>query len=148
MKWLIALIAGIGGYYAMKYDSVNLMARTMWGEARGDGENSMRAVAHVIQNRKNRGGWYGNTIATVILKPWQFSAWNSDDPNCNKMLKLAQDDLHYKTAYEIAKQVLDGRSTDPTGGATHYHTRTITPKWKHKLIKITTTGNHYFYKEA
>ena len=59
-----------------------VMAKTMWGEARGEGYNGLVAVGWVIQNRCERGGWFGNTIREVCLKPYQFSCWNNDD--CNK----------------------------------------------------------------
>lgn len=35
---------------------VDVVARTIWGEARGEGANGMQAVANVIMNRTARGG--------------------------------------------------------------------------------------------
>ena len=58
------------------------MAKTMWGEARGEGKSGLVAVGWVIRNRCQSGGWFGNTIRKVCLKPYQFSCWNEDD--CNK----------------------------------------------------------------
>ena len=59
-----------------------IMAKTIWGEARGEGRYGQVAVAWVIRNRAERGGWFGNTIREVCLKDQQFSCWNNND--CNK----------------------------------------------------------------
>ena len=39
-----------------------VFAKTLWGEARGEGIIGMLAVACVIKNRINRPGWWGNDI--------------------------------------------------------------------------------------
>ena len=49
-----------------------IMAKTIWGEARGESHNGQVAVAWVIRNRAERGGWWGNTIREVCLKDQQF----------------------------------------------------------------------------
>ena len=41
---------------------IDLLARTIWGEARGDGYTGMKAVANVIMNRVQKGSWYGKTV--------------------------------------------------------------------------------------
>src|SRR5688572_26296138 len=50
---------------------VRLLAATVWGEARSESEDGMRAVAHVMVNRI--GSRFGEDLATVILSPKQFS---------------------------------------------------------------------------
>jgi len=61
--------------------NVEYMARTLWGEARGESEEGQVAVGHVIKNRVEKKTWYGKTIKDVCLKKWQFSCWNENDPN-------------------------------------------------------------------
>ena len=61
-----------------------VLARTLYGEARGEGLPGIEAVACVILNRvafaKARGRyWWGNTVSQVCLKPGQFSCWNAGD---------------------------------------------------------------------
>src|SRR5690606_12591978 len=51
-----------------------LLAATIWGEARSEGEDGMRAVAHVMLNRV--GQRFGENLETVIMTPYQFSVWN------------------------------------------------------------------------
>lgn len=65
----------------------------------------MQAVANVIMNRVNRGGWYGASIKDVVLKPYQFSCWNATDPNRAKIDALTEADLAASGALNIARQV-------------------------------------------
>ena len=62
----------------------DILARTLWGEARGEGFDGQIAVAWTIRNRVFDGkakSWWGEGYAEVCLKPWQFSCWNQNDPN-------------------------------------------------------------------
>src|SRR3546814_9887201 len=60
-------------------DPVDLLARTIWGEARGEPVRGMEAVAAVVMNRVARPGWWGRTVASVCTKAYQFACWNEDD---------------------------------------------------------------------
>ena len=123
------------------------MAKTIWGEARGEGSVGMQAVANVIMNRVDRGGWYGASIKDVVLKPYQFSCWNDTDPNRAKLDKLTVADLQSSGALQIAQQVINGQLPDITGGATEYHNKNILPDWDYSKLKQTVQiGNHIFYR--
>lgn len=127
------------------------LARTLWGEARGEGSGGMQAVACVILNRvahakKMNGYWWGNTILEVCHKPFQFSCWNSSDPNYRKLLSVDEEDLYFVTARRVATRALLGFLKDPTNGATHYHARTLTPKWAIGKKPSAVLGRHIFYK--
>jgi hypothetical protein len=58
------------------HDDVDTLARTIYGEARGENMLGKRAVAHVILNRVKANSWWGKTIAGVCRYKWQFSCWN------------------------------------------------------------------------
>ncbi len=131
--------------YDMTNDQTDYLARTMWGEARGEGARGMQAVGNVILNRVKAGGWYGASIKDVVLKPYQFSAWNTDDPNREKMLKAKPEQL--SQARKIALQLQTGALPDITGGATNYHATNVSPTWAKKMTKTVQIGNHIFYKE-
>lgn len=125
------------------------MAKTVWGEARGESVKGQIAVAWVIKNRADNPKWWGKTIEEVCLKKYQFSCWLESDPNRAKMDKLTEEDLQEQI--EICQSVLDEKVTDPTDGANHYHTTGILPSWARNdddTIKqpITTIGNHLFYR--
>lgn len=153
MRVLIALIAGYLGYRLVKkgYDMTQpqdiYMAKTIWGEARGEGLRGMQAVANVIMNRVARGGWYGASIKDVVLKPYQFSCWNATDVNRAKIDALTEAELASSGALNVARQVINGQLGDITGGATEYHNKNIEPNWDwSKLEKTVQIGNHIFYR--
>ncbi len=123
---------------------VETMARTIYGEARGEKTDLGRqAVGHVIINRAEKGGWWGKTISQVCLHPSQFSAWNHGDPNRAKMQAVDLGDPAYRKCMWAALQAL--RERDPTDGATHYATHAAEPYWA-KGLSYTSLGGHRFYK--
>lgn len=99
---------------------VDLLTRTMLGEAAGEGATGLAAVAHVIVNRAIDGGYGGSGIESVVLAPKQFSAWNTGAGG-NNPSKWDVNSQAYQNARQIALTVLGGHNVDPTGGATHYY---------------------------
>ena len=133
---------------------VRLLAATAFGEARSEGEDGMRAAAHVMVNRV--GQRFGENLATVILSPKQFSVWNRGDPNRRMVQNLARDPDRYnggavaewEIAQRIAREVLSGQSVDPTNGALFYHTRAIRPSWSRVGQGRQVIGAHVFYADV
>jgi N-acetylmuramoyl-L-alanine amidase len=101
------------------YSDVDLVALAIWREARGEGNLGRRGVGWVIKNRASEGGWWGNCIRGVILKPYQFSSFNRLDPNSNKVPLPV--DRSWVECQQIAASVLGGTDTDITNGAQFYH---------------------------
>ena len=133
--------------YAFTKDETEIMylAKTIWGEARGESLKGQQAVANVIMNRVKRGGWYGATVEEVVLKPYQFSCWNDTDPNFAKLQNLKSDDPQLATAKQIATKAYYGELDDITGGAVNYHAKSVTPYWAKTMTQTATIGNHIFY---
>jgi N-acetylmuramoyl-L-alanine amidase len=132
---------------------VDVLARTVWGEARGEGDVGMVAVAHVILNRvqiaQDRGGkyWWGGNIIQVCQKPYQFSCWNRSDPNFRKLQSIDATDFYFSTALRIARGAIKGvLDDDPTQGATHYHAAGISPYWTRNEKPTAVIGDHIFYE--
>lgn len=129
----------------------DVLARTLWGEARGEWVPGMQAVAAVILNRvaiarKKGRFWWGNTILQVCQKPYQFSCWNKADPNFKQIAAVDEGDLHFATALRIARRAVIGRINDQTQGATHYHSVDILPFWAKNAKACARIGHHLFYK--
>jgi spore germination cell wall hydrolase CwlJ-like protein len=134
---------------------LDVMARTIWGEARGEGRLGMQAVANVIMNRyalvqrnKAYGVLWGRTIKQICQKPSQFSVWLTKDRNYVPMTTVTASDPLFAEALSIARMALSYTLADITKGATFYHTKQIRPTWVVKSgspapIKI--VGNHMFY---
>ncbi|MBL3677026.1 MAG: cell wall hydrolase [Alphaproteobacteria bacterium] len=128
------------------------LARTLWGEARGEGPGGMAAVACVVLNRvavaRARGGryWWGADVVSVCLAPWQFSCWNRADANYAKVRSVTEADPYFATALRVARRALAGALPDPTGGATHYHAIGASPAWAAGAAPTATIGRHVFYR--
>lgn len=133
-----------------------LLALTIWGEARNQGEKGMRGVAHVIMNRvnANKKMFGGDTIEGVVKHRKQFSAWNENDPNREAMLNVLNlkqntpDFKSWKKALEIADEVISGKSKDPTHGALFYHTTSVKPNWARGIKPVARLADHVFYTKA
>jgi hypothetical protein len=125
------------------------LARTLWGEARGEGRAGMEAVANVVLNRVKRQTWWGRTPTQVCCKPYQFSCWNANDRNREPMLRASSADPTYALALLVAKAALTNALVDNTGGATHYHARSLhpLPKWARGHVCCATVGQHLFYND-
>lgn len=133
-------------------EDVRVLAATAWAEARSEGEDGMRAVAHVIVNRV--GPRFGDSVEEVALSPYQFSAWNRGDPNRplamnpDRYARGGVNRVTWLAAQEIAREVLEGRSVDPTRGALFYHTRAVRPYWAKYGIGKRIIGAHVFYEDV
>jgi spore germination cell wall hydrolase CwlJ-like protein len=129
------------------------MALTMWGEARNGGEPAMRAVGHVIDNRR-RAGTHGTYATETVSAAWQFSAWNKNDPNYPAMMNIdslrpdSEDHRMWLEAKRVADEILSGASADPTGGALFYHTAAVSPRWSSGLAPVRVIGGHLFFRTA
>ena len=128
-----------------------ILARTLYGEARGEELAGIEAVACVILNRvafaKLRGRyWWGNDIKSVCLKSGQFSCWNQADPNRKKLLAVNPRDRAYRLCKRIANRAVTGDLPDATEGATHYHTHAVDPYWARGHVPVAEIGNHLFYR--
>ena len=133
---------------------IDILARTLWGEARGESQAGMEACAWTIRNRVFDGkakSWWGEGYAGVCQKPWQFSCWNSNDPN-SPYLRGAKPIPagEYKKALAVATAVVSGSVPDPTNGATHYYATTMPkpPAWAAKAKQTLKLGHHVFFKDV
>ncbi len=132
--------------------AADVLARTLWGEARSEGGAGMEAVASVVLNRvavaQSRGGkyWWGADIISVCQKPYQFSCWNRSDPNYKKLQAVTEKDIHFTTCLRIARRAVAGTLADTSNGATHYHTKPIMPFWAEGQVPVAAIGSHIFYR--
>ena len=129
-------------------EQVDTLARTAWGEARGEGREGMQAVCNVVMNRVKKGGWYGATPKEVCLKKSQFSCWNTSDPNYAKLKAVNESDAQFALAKQLAASAVAGYLPDITNGATNYLALASlkkTPSWAGKMQQVASIGNHTFY---
>jgi spore germination cell wall hydrolase CwlJ-like protein len=135
----------------MMNKDVEILAKTMYGEARGEykklncGMNSLIAVGNVIINRHKHSG---ESIETVCLKPKQFSCWNIGDPNRSITAFPSTGDAIYILCCVLAKKLLNQELGDITNGANHYCSKTMNPLpiWAINRTPVFEIGNHVFFK--
>lgn len=126
-----------------------VIARTLWGEARSQGVMGMVAVACVIMNRSYNPGWWGTSLRGVCLAPMQFSCWNDSDPQAEKM-RSPINDMEYVQASTIAEMLFNHSINDITNGADHYRAEYAHPVWADGKLPTYICGalgsRHMFYK--
>ncbi|MBE7046133.1 MAG: spore cortex-lytic enzyme SleB [Ruminococcaceae bacterium] len=116
--------------------NIELLARAVNGEARGEVYEGQVAVAAVILNRVDHPS-FPNTIAGVIYQPGAFTAVSDG--------QIDVPISHNSTVYKACQDAMNG--WDPSGGAIYYYNpRTATSKWIYSRPVITTIGNHIFAK--
>lgn len=69
---------------------IDLIAKTVWGEARGCSTVEQSAVVWCILNRVDA-GW--GTIVEVVTAPYQFTGYKETNPVEDEFIELAQDVL-------------------------------------------------------
>ena len=115
---------------------IQLMARAINGEARGEPYEGQVAVGAVILNRV-KDSRFPNSISGVIYQPGAFTAVS--DGQINASLSEGS------TVYKAAQDAMNG--WDPTGGCVYYfNPSTATNKWIWSRPLIKTIGKHRFCK--
>ena len=115
---------------------IQLLARAINGEARGEPYEGQVAVGAVILNRVRHSS-FPNTIAGVIYEPGAFTA--VADGQINVPISEGS------TVYTAARDALYG--CDPTNGCIYYFnpdTATNSWIWSRQLVKV--IGKHRFCK--
>jgi spore germination cell wall hydrolase CwlJ-like protein len=139
----------------MTLDDIDILARTIYGEARGEyyhpagGLTSFIAVANVVMNRLKAPARFGTTIAEICQKRWQFSCWNKDDPNYDVIQSVSRDGNQlFEMACLTADKVARGNWPDITFGSNHYYAASMPtpPKWARGRTLQVRIGRHLFYR--
>jgi N-acetylmuramoyl-L-alanine amidase len=120
--------------YSLNRAELDIMARTIYGEARGESYEGQVAVGAVIMNRI-QSKQFPNSIQEVVFQPRAFTAVDDGQywltPN--------------STAYRAAEEAV--RGWDPTGGSLFYfNPDTATSRWIWSRPQTVQIGKHIFAK--
>ena len=111
-----------------------LLARAIYGEARGEPYAGQVAVGAVILNRV-RDSRFPKTLAGVVYQSGAFDVVSDGQINLSPN----------STAYQAARDAMNG--WDPTYGCLYYYNpRTATNRWIKSLPISVTIGSHVFCK--
>ncbi len=113
---------------------IQLLARCVNGEARGESYVGQVAVAAVILNRVKHPS-FPNTLAGVIYQPGAFTAVS--DGQINVPIDTSS------TVYQACEDAMNG--WDPSGGAIYYYNpEKTTNQWIYSRPVICRIGKHVF----
>lgn len=130
---------------------VVLLGLCTWREAQNQPKAAQIGQAWSVRNRVERPNFWdwGNSYASVILKPWQYSSFNHNDPNAVKV--PFDTDESWQQCLGVALDVYQGLLNDPTAGCTHYYDKSLDahpPEWatNGKMDHIIDLGAFRFFK--
>lgn len=139
-KWLAELPEADGGA------EWRCLAEALYFEARGESVKGQFAVAEVILNRVDSSA-YPDTVCGVINqgtgKKYQCQFTYTCDGHPEKINEAKA----WERVGKVSKAMLDGTPRVLTGGATHYHTRSVAPSWSRKFPRTASIGYHHFYRQ-
>lgn len=127
----VMTVAAQGG---SRSGDIQLLARCVNGEARGESYVGQVAVAAVILNRVKHPS-FPNTLAGVIYQPGAFTAVTDGQIN----VPISTD----STVYQACEDAMNG--WDPSGGAIYYYNpEKTTNQWIYSRPVICRIGKHVF----
>lgn len=109
-------------------DCISEVVNVVYAESRGEGEQGIKAVIHVIMNRSES---QGVKPCTIVKQPNQFT----------KGLHRPKDPV-----WQRVKQLVLEPGYDFTKGAEYFHNLTVRPKWSYRFKITYRFGDHIFYK--
>lgn len=126
----------------------DILARTIYGEARGEPYEGKVAIGRTVISRFMAKRWFsGKSIAATAQKAWQYSCWNRNDPNRAKL--LAASNAKLATCLRAADAALAGEGPEWLAGCTHYYAPAVVdcPKWALGKTPAGKIGGHLFFKD-
>lgn len=120
-------------------------ALTIWQESRGEPQDGRIAVGEVIRERMRRHYSSDGTVPGTVLRPHQFSGWNTNDPNRIVCAKL--DDTNDEYDRCLAAWRASGYTTLVKGAVLYYNPAIIAtpPTWAIPDKRVAIIGRHHFF---
>lgn len=124
-------------------DTLDLLARTLWGEARGQPPRVLEALACLALNRQRRSS--GAALSAILTDPAQFPCWDLGAEGALALATADASDPAFALALRVARRALAGTLSDPTGGAWRSHRSGECPAWADGLAPVAEAGPFLFY---
>lgn len=121
------------------------LSEALYFEARGESVKGQFAVAEVILNRVASSA-YPNTVCSVVNQGTGRKYQCQFTYTCDGHAEKVSEPAAFARVGKVAALMLDGAARPLTGGATHYHTRAVSPRWSRTFPRTAAIGSHYFYR--
>lgn len=121
------------------------LTEALYFEARGESVRGQFAVAEVILNRVDSGMFPGS-VCKVVNQGTGRKFQCQFTYTCDGQKETIHDVGAWNSLGKIAYLMLNDASRNLTGGATHYHTKAVRPRWARVFPLTTTIGVHRFYR--
>lgn len=153
-------------------EDIDICARTLWGEVRGEELEGRIASAYSMINRTMARLMDDGSMPRDLhyyFKPTlhetcqatnyssrskryyaQYSVWNTDDPNYPKMQALdidgsGPDNQIFREMVDVLNKIRIGEYADPINGAQYYHTHGVRPDWSRGRTPDHIIEGHRFF---
>lgn len=121
------------------------LSEALYFEARGETAKGQFAVAEVILNRVDSGD-FPNSVCKVVHQGTGRYLQCQFTYTCDGYSDRIRERGAWNQVGKVARLMLDGQERRLTGGATHYHTRAVNPRWARVFPRTAAIGAHYFYR--
>ena len=121
------------------------LAEALYHEARGESVKGQFAVAEVILNRVDSAR-FPDTICGVVHQGTGRKFQCQFTYTCDGHSDRINEKRAFERVGKIAHLMVKGAPRQLTGGATHYHTKAVSPNWSRKFPRTATIGVHHFYR--
>jgi spore germination cell wall hydrolase CwlJ-like protein len=122
------------------------LSEALYFEARGEEVRGIFAVAEVILNRVDSPN-YPDTICDVIYQGTGRQFECQFTYSCDGRKEIISEKAAYERVAKVARLMLDGAPRRLTEGATHYHTKSVRPRWSRVYPETVRIGYHVFYRQ-
>lgn len=122
------------------------LSEALYFEARGETVKGQFAVAEVIMNRVSSGS-FPNSVCGVINQGTGKRYACQFTYTCDGISEKIHEPKAFKRVGKVARLMLEGAPRQLTGGATHYHTKAVRPRWARVFPRTATIGVHHFYRQ-
>ena len=122
------------------------LSEALYFEARGESVKGMFAVAEVILNRVDSPA-YPDTVCGVIRQGTGRKYACQFTYTCDGRKEIIAEPRAFERVGKVARIVARNATRPLTKGATHYHTRAVSPRWARTFPRTATIGVHHFYRQ-
>ena len=123
------------------------LAEALYFEARGESVKGQFAVAEVILNRVEHAR-FPDTLCGVIRQGTGRKFACQFTYTCDGLKETIHEPEAWEQVGKVARLMMDGAPRTLTDGATHYHTKSVRPRWARVYPKTTSIGSHEFYRQS